>query len=56
VLRNKQGELLGQSGMFPDLESLQKGIVVIRGTGHGARLEDQTPRLPTQAERPIKLW
>ena len=42
LVRDKKGEVLAQSNMYPDPESLRTAINLVKGNTHGARLEDQT--------------
>jgi uncharacterized protein YegP (UPF0339 family) len=54
VLRNAREEVIGQSEMYPDSQSVQKGILLARATTRGARLEDLT--LPAQPAKPRRTW
>jgi uncharacterized protein YegP (UPF0339 family) len=42
VLSNDTYDVLAESELFTDRESLQKGIYLVKGNTHGARLEDTT--------------
>ncbi len=56
VLKNNRRGMLGQSGMFPDTGTAEKGINAVRAQTYGARLEDLTENLNKKQERPVKLW
>lgn len=56
VVRNARGNVLGLSGMYPDAESLQKGIHLVKGNARGARLEDLTRKPAPARPRPVRLW
>ena len=43
LVRGKHGDVLGQSESFPDAQSLEAGINLVRANAKGARLEDLTP-------------
>ena len=42
LVRNTKGEVLAQSNLCPDPESLRTAINLVKGNTRGARLEDQT--------------
>jgi uncharacterized protein YegP (UPF0339 family) len=49
TIRNARGEVVALSDMYPDPESMLKGIDLVRRNARGARLEDLTvpPPRPT---------
>ena len=40
VVKNRSGEVVGQSEMYPDPESRLQGMILTRGCSHGARVEN----------------
>ena len=56
VVKNARGKVLGLSEMYPDVESLQKGIHLVKGNARGARLEDLTKKVLPERPRPVKHW
>ena len=56
LLSNDTYEVLAESEIFADRESLQKGIYLVKGNTHGARLEDTTvPPPPPRLRNGKKL-
>jgi uncharacterized protein YegP (UPF0339 family) len=56
MIRNANGEILGLSDMYPDRESLEKAINLVKGIARGARLEDLTvPPTPPKFRKPKKV-
>jgi hypothetical protein len=40
VVKNRSKEVLALSELYPDQESLRKGMILTRGCSHGARIEN----------------
>ena len=48
VVKNRSNEVLGQSEIYPDQESMRQGMILARGCSHGARIENLVKKEPAR--------
>ena len=56
VIKNSRQQVIGQSDMYTNTESLRQAMMAVKGITRGARLEDLTNRIVKQGPGHVKLW